>query len=601
MLRILREKRFNIRFLYDLKLKADFPGNRSLGKTAQFLEVFMISSIDKMKVVFLAAIVTLMLAACPDPVAEDEYRAQGSLTPGPGTPAGTLNIPGYANSVPAFDSNNLPPVAYWNNEVGEIVNLPNPFVFADGTPVYSEADWERRRAEIQKILEYYETGLIPPPPDTVTVSGGNADGSGTWTVTVGANNRTANFTITITFPSHGNAPNGSPINATDNKAPALLGGFEFFRDNGYATITDNATGSDGLAGVVQNLFQYDNVPSNLDYPSSLARAAWVTGRIIDAIEAGAGGGKIDPDKLLTTGISRGGKNALWQGAFAVSKTGKRIAVTNPVSSGAAGVAIERFVSLPFKETIYQKSINTIGGTPLTVLITPEQGEAESITEMHPEAGRNGSIQSMPSIMTDSGGNWVSNRFKQFTNLYPHWKVNRNNARASYFGITGTMPFDSHFMTALIAPRGLMIHDGWRSPWTNPEGTYFNYLATREVYDFLGASDNIGIRIYDVTHSNPTREQYDFLYFSNMYFNRTFGDTYHKLSTESTYPEMTDIEVFKDNDPAYGGLNIATWYDPRNKDGLGRYDYLKLNWANPKKGLGASVADIVKDKTGWTND
>jgi hypothetical protein len=556
----------------------------------------------KIAAVLLAVSAVFVLVSCPDPTIEDKYEIQGGLNPRPGAPLSGGGGGVFANSVPVFDINNLPPVAYWNNEVGEIVNLPNPFVFADGTGVYSEADWTRRRAEILKILEYYELGILPPLPENVTVSGGNGDGSGDWTVTVTANGgRTATFTMTITFPSSGNAPNGEAISTT-NKAPALLGGgWPFFRDNGYATISDNATASDSLGGVVQELFQYNNVPGNLDYPSALARAAWVTGRIIDAIEAGAGGGKINPDKLVTTGISRGGKNALWQGALAISKTGKQIAVTNPVSSGAAGVAIERFVSLPFKETIYQQSIDTVGGTLLSVLVTPAQGELDGITAMDPEAGRNGSIQSMPSIMSDGGGNWVSNRFKQFTNLYPHWKVNRNNARANYFGITGTMPFDSHFMTSLVAPRGLMIHDGWRSPWTNPEGTYFNYLATREVYDFLDASDNIGIRIYDVIHSNPTREQYDLLYFCNLYFNNTFGDNYHKLSSEGTYPEITDIEVFKDNDPAYGGRNIASWYDPRNKDGLGRYDYLKLNWANPKKGLGKSVADIVKDATGWTND
>jgi hypothetical protein len=560
--------------------------------------------------VLAAQVVMFMLAACPDPDTEYVTKALGELEPGPGSPAssgsGVSSSGVYANSVPRFDIDNLPPVAYWNNEVGEIVNLPNPFVFANGDPVTSAADWERRRVEIQKLLEYYEIGIFPPLPDSVTVNGGNPDGSGTWNVVVSANGRTASFTMTVNFPTSVNAdgdicgPDGVALSA-DHPVPALFGNLPPFRPNGYATITDNATGSDGLSGVVQTLFQYNNVASNLDYPSSLARAAWVTGRMIDAIEKGVGGGKINPDKLMTTGISRGGKNAFQQGVFAVSMTGKRIAVCNPVSSGAAGVAIERFVSMPFKETIYQKPVNTVGGTALTILITPADGALEGINAMDPEAGRNGSIQSMPSIMTDSGGNWVSNRFKQFTNLYPHWKVNRNNARASYFGITGTMPFDSHFMSALVAPRGLIIHDGWRSPWTNPEGTYFNYLASREVYDFLDAFDNIGIRIYNVTHSNPSREHWDFLYFANMYYNRNFGDTYHKLSNDTAYPEMTDIRDFQDNAPEYDGQQIASWYDPRNVDGLGRHDYLKLNWANPKKGLGASVADIIKDKTGWTND
>ncbi|GHV82323.1 hypothetical protein AGMMS49991_08810 [Spirochaetia bacterium] len=570
-------------------------------------------------IALITACVFLMFTAC-EPITEDLPTALGDLTPGPGSAYGGSSGTGggiYVNSVPAFDINALPPVAYWNNTVGEIVNLPNPFVFADGSGVYTEADWSRRKEEILKILEFYLTGTHSPlPSEPVTVTGGNADGSGTYTVTVKANGRTATFTMTINLPTSTRdfgdgpvpvAPNGLPVSVT-NPAPALFGNLSPFRPNGYATISSGATGSDGLAGVVQDLFQYDS--ASLDRPSSLIRAAWVTGRIIDAIEEGAGKGMIDPTKLLTTGVSRGGKLALYQGAFAKSMNGTQIAVTNPVSSGANGIALERVLGLPFKEYYWTKSLKTLGGTELIRLFPPD--ERTGLVRLDPE--RRGSIQSMPSIIGDGGGNWVSPRFKQFTNMYSEWKVNKDNARANYFGITGSMPFDAHFMSALVAPRGLYICDGWRSPWTNPDANYLGYLATREVYDFLDAYDNIGIRLYNVIHSNPAWEHWDFLDFANIYFNDhtdTHGAPYARLATTGdtlTYPVQTDVKYFIDEDPeyagdldAYGQANIATWYDPRNKDGKNRYDFLKLNWANPKKGLGASVADIVRDKTGWTND
>jgi hypothetical protein len=575
----------------------------------------MMKKFGKVMIALLAASAFIFLTACADTVTEDVPTATGTLTPGPGAPVGSgINSGGiYATSVPSFDINALPSVAYWNNEFGEIVNLPNPFTFADGSGVYNVADWELRKVEILKILEYYLTGTMSPLPTEVSVTGGNADGSGTYTVEVHANGRVGTFTLTINLPTSTNGagdivgPNGLPV-STANPVPALLGNLGPFRPNGYATISSGATGSDGLAGLVQDLFQYDN--SSLDRPSSLIRAAWVTGRIIDAIEKGAGHGLIDPTKLLTTGVSRGGKLALYQGAFAKSMLGTQIAVTNPTSSGANGVALERVLGLPFKEYYWTQSLDTKGGTELIRLFPP--GERPSLVRIDPE--RRGSIQSMPSIMGDGGGNWVSPRFKQFTNMYSEWKVNKDNARANYFGITGSAPFDAHFMTSLVAPRGLYICDGWRSPWTNPDANYLGYLATREVYDFLDAYDNIGIRLYNVTHSNPAWEQWDFLDFANIYFNDhtdTHGAPYARLETTGatlTYPVQTDVKYFIDEDPAYasdldayGQANIATWYDPRNKDGKNRYDFLKLNWANPKKGLGASVADIVRDKTGWTND
>ena len=42
--------------------------------------------------------------------------------------------------------------------------LPDALTFADGTPVVTDEDWERRRAEILSLFEQYEFGTLPPKP-----------------------------------------------------------------------------------------------------------------------------------------------------------------------------------------------------------------------------------------------------------------------------------------------------------------------------------------------------------------------------------------------------------------------------------------------------
>ena len=50
------------------------------------------------------------------------------------------------------------------DESPEIWELPNPFVFLDGTPVKNRDDWARRREEIKAILLHYQFGHAPGLP-----------------------------------------------------------------------------------------------------------------------------------------------------------------------------------------------------------------------------------------------------------------------------------------------------------------------------------------------------------------------------------------------------------------------------------------------------
>ncbi len=45
--------------------------------------------------------------------------------------------------------------------------LPDVMVMNDGTKVTTSQQWEKRREEMKRILEYYAVGQMPPPPGNV--------------------------------------------------------------------------------------------------------------------------------------------------------------------------------------------------------------------------------------------------------------------------------------------------------------------------------------------------------------------------------------------------------------------------------------------------
>lgn len=64
-----------------------------------------------------------------------------------------------------------------------------------------------------------------------------------------------------------------------------------------------------------------------------------------------------------------------------------------------------------------------------------------------------------------------------------------------------LPFDQHFLKALVAPRSLLTVEALGDLWANPTGTWQTHLAAREVYRFLGAEDRIGIWFREGEHNH----------------------------------------------------------------------------------------------------
>jgi hypothetical protein len=149
------------------------------------------------------------------------------------------------------------------------------------------------------------------------------------------------------------------------------------------------------------------------------------------------------------------------------------------------------------------------------------------------------------------GSWFSPRFRQWAvppDLDDVDIIKRIN-RGEY-GYLVTNPFDQHFLMGMIAPRALLLQDGYLSNNTNPEGTYFGYLAAREIYRFLGVPERIGLNMHLINHANPLREQMELGEFmSTVFAGRALDPKFH-------------VQPFPINDPR------------------SLYDYRKLDWSAP---------------------
>ena len=70
----------------------------------------------------------------------------------------------------------------------------------------------------------------------------------------------------------------------------------------------------------------------------------------------------------------------------------------------------------------------------------------------------------------------------------------------FAGKESKLPFDQHFLKALVAPRALLTTDALGDLWANPYGTQVTQRAAEEVFDFLGAKEKIGMHFRQGGHA-----------------------------------------------------------------------------------------------------
>ena len=343
--------------------------------------------------------------------------------------------------------------------------LPDPFVFENGERLKDKSDWEKRKREIYKsAIDLQYGGAVPEPEyfdvEPVYINKGNPS---VYRITAGKIGNTVSFDITVFKAERGKA------------LPTVISGDGCF---GYAYKSEyvNTFLDHGINFVIFNrtdlmpdIARYNlNTPEKesgeyklaqsiiSDYEKGIRRGelariypnmkfsaisawAWGYSRAVDALERL---GFADMDCIAFTGHSRGAKTAMLAGAL-----DERAAIVNPNAACAGGCSCYRLVIKAIKE--------------------------DGVTEATSEP---------------------------LSNIFHHFPLWLGEGMREYIDREENLPFDSHYLKAMVAPRVLFVSEAGSDIMANPVGSWQTTMGALEVYKFLGAEDKLLWYMRDGDHS-----------------------------------------------------------------------------------------------------
>jgi len=118
---------------------------------------------------------------------------------------------------------------------------------------------------------------------------------------------------------------------------------------------------------------------------------------------------------------------------------------------------------------------------------------------------------------------------------PNWM----HPRMRFFvGREQKLPVDQNLFMALIAPRGLMLSDAVTETYANPWGIERTYWSARKVYQFLGAPNNIGIRMRYGRHGTIAEDIEAYVDFFDYVFGRSSYKPKNKFFYDYSFSDWT---------------------------------------------------------------
>lgn len=390
--------------------------------------------------------------------------------------------------------------------------MPDPFVKPDGSRVTSTKQWPAQRVYLKAMLTHYLYGSMPPRPTDFglerTMSRLAFDGlaiNERYAVTLERNGKKLVFHFELFKP------------VDSKRRPAIIKNcFALFDvDSKLTNSRKKSLRSDREAAheavkrgylfckFVRTEVTPDTTRGKREkqgvlglYPeydwAIIAAWAWAQSLVVDALDRLE---LADMDRIVVTGHSRGGKTALCAGIY-----DERVAITAPNSSGAGGTGSMRY----FEEG---KETGKLDGKP--------------------------SHQTLAAVQSGAP-NWWNPRWFQFVG-----KVDR-------------MPFDSHTMKALIAPRALINPHGRQDYWANPYGTELTYRAADKVFGWLGANEQQGIHWRDGGHGQGEKDWMALLDFADWkFFNKKPGRSFSTLNyPDAQLPIHWDVPPASQTQPTF---------------------------------------------------
>jgi len=363
--------------------------------------------------------------------------------------------------------------------------MPDPMIMEDGKKVATREQWQARREEMKRILQYYAVGAMPPAPGNVrgmvVTNESVLAGAVTYRLvhlTFGPEEKLflniGIFTSTQggPFPAiiyqTGTPPDAKPLprlapgpnqgrgqdvllvvgsgtnsnsSSASNEGKKGKGGFDFGSGTaqeianrhaevfgrGYALVVYNPNdcAEDTTLRNQDGNWAFRNTRFFPAYPGYdwgiLAAWAWGASRIADYLQSDPA---IDKTRLIITGASRNGKSSMVAAAFDERLMGA------PVVTGGGGVGAYRYAGPRKSETL--------------------------------------------DVMQKKYPNWFSPHLHEF------------------WGQREKLPFDQHWFLALAAPRPFIALEGDSDTISLPDAVKHSIMAAQPVYEFLGAKGNLGV-------------------------------------------------------------------------------------------------------------
>ncbi len=377
-----------------------------------------------------------------------------------------------------------PPSRKSIDQLPSVKDLPDPFLFNDGSRVQSPADWPKRRLEILQATLAYEYGELPPAAGNVkadVISSGPTTRpsempgatESTIKLMMGPEGKVSTHLV-LTIPA--------TTGAHQPPFPVILKG-----DLCWGRVKPEYAAAIVNRGYI--LAEFDRTDFAIDrkgvrtggvydaYPDftggALAAWAWGYHRCVDYLLTRPD--IVNAKQIAITGHSRGGKATLLAGA-----TDERIALTAPNDSGCGGCGCYRFQP--------------------------------------------------PDVKTED--------LARITTVFPYWFEPRFNEFAEHLD---KLPIDQHEVKALIAPRAFFETAALGDLWANPQGTQQTHVAAREVFAFLGVPDKIGIAWREGKHDQNLLDFQALLDFADLQF---FGRTTGRKFDERAFAELPKAYEWK---------------------------------------------------------
>jgi len=322
--------------------------------------------------------------------------------------------------------------------------LPDIFTFDNGEKLTAPADWARRRDEIYKTAVELQYGAMPPAPEFLEIETlYNGGDSNSYKITTGRRDCPVSFRMQLLHPN------------IKERCPVIVDGdmcFPYFTHNDYVkTALDKniAWAFFDRTELAHDVRREGRGHGQLyrAYPEytfgALGAWAWGYSRCVDAlIQLGV----IDESAITYTGHSRGGKTAMLAGVLDT-----RAAIVCPNDTNAGSCSCYR---------IHMSGINEKG----------EEKKSETLADLYSKFGF-----------------WLG------------------EGMADYIDRENELPFDCHFLKAMVAPRTLFVSEAVHDIWGNPIGSWQTTKAAEELFDFLGAKDNLYWYFRDGRHMHSVED------------------------------------------------------------------------------------------------